>query len=208
MSISNYTELQTEIASWMNRDDLTAQIPHFIQLCETHLNEDLRVREMIEQTTVTTSTTDNYISLPTGHIETIAFNDDDGTPLTEVTLEEIYALRESRGAGQPEYYALSDQIDFERVDSEARSYSMAYYKELDLATTTTNSILTNWPNIYLFGSLFMGAIRVKDTSMIEYYQGLYQSALDKAEIRSLKHKRALRTDHPLKGRRFDIVRGC
>lgn len=34
MAISNYTELQTAVANWLDRDDLSARIPEFIGLCE------------------------------------------------------------------------------------------------------------------------------------------------------------------------------
>ena len=85
MSLTNYTELQTEIASWLNRDDLTSQIPLFIQLCETHLNQDLRTRSLIEETTVTPSQANKYIDLPTGFLELISFSDDYGAQMQEVS---------------------------------------------------------------------------------------------------------------------------
>ena len=34
MAITNYTQLQSSIASWLLRDDLTAVIPDFITLAD------------------------------------------------------------------------------------------------------------------------------------------------------------------------------
>jgi hypothetical protein len=42
--ITNYTTLQSTIASWLNRSDLTGSIPTFIQLAERRLLRDPRAR--------------------------------------------------------------------------------------------------------------------------------------------------------------------
>ena len=38
MALTNYTELQAEVANFLNRDDLTAAIPTFIRLAEAKMN--------------------------------------------------------------------------------------------------------------------------------------------------------------------------
>jgi len=43
--ITTYAELQTSIATWLVRDDLTAIIPDFITLAESKFKRDIRVRE-------------------------------------------------------------------------------------------------------------------------------------------------------------------
>ena len=47
----DYADLQSAIASWIARDDLTTVIPTFISLCETEINRLVRTRSM-EATTV------------------------------------------------------------------------------------------------------------------------------------------------------------
>ena len=42
MALSNYTELQAAVASWLNRNDLDSAIPDFVALCEADLNKRLR----------------------------------------------------------------------------------------------------------------------------------------------------------------------
>ena len=42
MAISNYTELKTAVANWLDRDDLTDRIPEFIALAESRFNRLLR----------------------------------------------------------------------------------------------------------------------------------------------------------------------
>jgi hypothetical protein len=37
MALSTYSDLQTAVATWLHRSDLTAIIPDLITLAETHL---------------------------------------------------------------------------------------------------------------------------------------------------------------------------
>ena len=69
MAFTNYSELQTEVASWLDRSDLTAQIPAFIQLAEARINRKLRVRAMetvVQHTMVGLS---KRIALPTDYLQ-------------------------------------------------------------------------------------------------------------------------------------------
>jgi hypothetical protein len=53
MSFTTYAELQTTIAGYLARSDLTTQIPDFIRLAEIRLRRDLRIRQMLTSTTIT-----------------------------------------------------------------------------------------------------------------------------------------------------------
>jgi len=69
MALSTYSELQTTVASYLNRNDLTDIIPTFITLTENRLNRELRVRaNMVRAQTTTTSGTAFY-DLPSDLIE-------------------------------------------------------------------------------------------------------------------------------------------
>ena len=147
MALSNYTELQASLASWMQRDDLTALIPDFINMAESYMNDDLRLRSMISEATVTPSQVNSYVSLPDGFIEAIAFYDGSGDSLRQIHHDDLQGVTIS--SGEPEYYSITSRINFECPASSALSYTMTYYKALDLATDSTNDVLTNYPNLYL-----------------------------------------------------------
>ena len=69
MGLSTYTELKTSVANYLERSDLTANIPDFITLTENRLNRDLRARvNLVRATTATTASTDFY-ALPSDLIE-------------------------------------------------------------------------------------------------------------------------------------------
>src|SRR6056300_1672468 len=71
MAITNYTNLQTTIADFLNRDDLTAVIPTFIQMAEAQMNRDIRHYKMEARTSGQQSALDQYMQVPADWLETI-----------------------------------------------------------------------------------------------------------------------------------------
>lgn len=67
MALTTYALLKTTIANYLNRTDLTSYLGDFITLTESRLNRELRVREMVntDTSTTTVSGTQSY-SLPSG----------------------------------------------------------------------------------------------------------------------------------------------
>ena len=47
MAITAYAELQTATANWLDRTDLTARIPEFIELSEANFNRVIRSPDMV-----------------------------------------------------------------------------------------------------------------------------------------------------------------
>ena len=68
MALSTYSELKSSIANWLNRSDLTTEIANdFIVLTEKDFNSKLRIRKMINQTTLTLNA--ETVSLPSGFLQ-------------------------------------------------------------------------------------------------------------------------------------------
>ena len=59
MSLSTYSDLQTSIANYLARSDLTSQIPDFITFAENRLRRELRIRQMLKSVTTATVSGDN-----------------------------------------------------------------------------------------------------------------------------------------------------
>ena len=64
-----YDELKTNIASFLNRSDLTNQLDFFIDATEAELNRRLRNKDMVKRATATVD--GQYLSLPTDWLEAI-----------------------------------------------------------------------------------------------------------------------------------------
>jgi hypothetical protein len=69
MAISNYTELKTAVANWLDRDDLTARIPEFIALAEARFNRVLRIRAMESKQTASTVAGQQNLALPARFVQ-------------------------------------------------------------------------------------------------------------------------------------------
>ena len=82
MALGTYADLQTAIAAWVNRTDLTAVIPDFVTLAEERMNRHLRVRQM-EVAMPLTTIVDNLITPPAGTVDvkTLWLDGYEGTPL-------------------------------------------------------------------------------------------------------------------------------
>ena len=204
MALSNYTDLQTSVASWLQRDDLTANIPDFINIAESYLNNDLRLRSMIAEATVTPSQVNSYVDLPTGFIEAIAFVDEGGEELIQVHHDQLQTISDS---ASPKYYSVTSRINFESAAGSALSYTMTYYKGLDLATNTTNDVLTNYPNLYLYGTLLQAEMFLKNDKRVGTWHEMYSQAMRKANSRSADSLVKLKSDHPSVSTHFDIIKG-
>ena len=94
-TITNYATLQSAIADYLNRADLTSQIQTFIQFAEADLNTRLRTREMIVR--ATTSNSDEFVKLPTDWLEGINLQIQGGqSPLRYITLDEADIINASK----------------------------------------------------------------------------------------------------------------
>jgi len=109
--ITTYAELQTSIATWLVREDLTAIIPDFITLAEAKFKRDIRVREMEKRATADATT--EYTGLPSDFLEirSAHLNTSPKTQLRAMALSEIRSRRLGSTAGQPEVFAITgDEI--------------------------------------------------------------------------------------------------
>jgi len=159
MSIANYTELQTAVANWLDRDDLAARIPEFISLCEARFNRTLRLRAMETlDTSVSTVAGTSTIALPTGYVQMRDFHLTT-SPLTQLqylTPEMMVRLNAGSQRGKPlTYTIIGNNIRLGPTPDVVYTTSMLYYKTFDplSGSAPTNWVITNAPDVYLYGTL-------------------------------------------------------
>ena len=183
MSLATYTDLKTSVSNYLERDDLTAVIPDFITLTENRLNRDLRVRvNLVRATTSTTAGTEFY-DLPSDLIElrNITYNTtNDSYALDYVSPES--GTREYGGLvnGYPRAYTnLGKNIKLYPTPDAVYEVGINYFRKLVTLsdTNTTNDILTEFPDLYLFGSCKEGAVFLNDTEQLGRFDSLYNAAL-------------------------------
>lgn len=165
MSLSTYSNLQTEIGNWLDDSDLDSYIPDFITIAESEIKDRVRIRDMVTRATTTTGTSSRYLELPTGFIEMISLHVD-GSPiksLEQVSSEQIntHALN---GSGKPRYFSIiGDELEFDSTPDSTYTVEMKFYKFSALSdSNTTNVILTKYPDLYLNECKKAAALFVKD----------------------------------------------
>ncbi len=159
MAISTYSELNTAVANWLDRDDLTDRIPEFITLCEARFNRSLRIRAMetldISVDTVSGTST---VALPTGYVQMRDINliTSPITQLQYLTPEIMNRVHAGSNSGKPETYTIiANKILFGPTPDAVYDISMLYYKTFDALSDSapTNWVITNAPDVYLYGTL-------------------------------------------------------
>jgi len=182
MAITTYAELQTATANWLDRSDLTARIPEFIELAEASFNRRIRQPDMITKND-SFSISSRYTTLPTDTLEIVRIVIDQ-TPvivLEYLTPEEISEKRRyMTGTGRPVYFTTiggsANQLEVLRSPDDTYTASIIYYTRIPALADGTNWLLTNHPDIYLFGALVEAEPYLKNDERMP----MWTSRLDKA----------------------------
>lgn len=173
MSIATYAELQTALGSWLHRTDTGTVAADLIKFGENLLNRKLRLFQMENvDTSIVTSTSDRFATLPTGFIEAIdltLYDENYPQVLTQLPLSQING-RATDIQTKPHYYAISNNIIFDVKSDEAYSCALRYYKKWDIATDLTNWLLTNYPEAYLYATLSYSTTYLRDAGRIQEHR--------------------------------------
>ena len=174
-TITNYGTLQSTIADYLNRADLTSQIQTFIQFAEADLNTRLRCQEMIIRAEADSS--NEYVQLPADWIEAINLHIVGGVqPLRYVTLDQADIIKERQIYTAPNNYSIMDgAIELIPAPSDTVTVEMIYYGKIPALSdsNTTNWLLTKAPDVYLYGALTHAAPFLMDDQRMATFGQIY-----------------------------------
>ena len=143
MAITNYTELKSSIANWLNRDDLTTVIPDFISLAEADMERKIRHWRMEQRSTASLDA--RYTQVPQGFLEAVRFHlDVDERPIELLTPLTLQQRRQSNAdtKGKPQFYAIiAGQIEIWPTPDATYTGELYYYTRI---APLTDSAPTNW----------------------------------------------------------------
>lgn len=159
--ITDYASLKENIASWLNRSDLTDQIPTFIQLAEQSFKRNPKVKG-ISSTTLTITSDAQAMPADLKQIESW-YHDGPNYygPISVVSAGDLGALKARLGdSGVPAYAAVVDGVArFAPEPSEDFDTKLVYWQKVTPLSdaSATNWLLEDHPDAYLFGSLLQAA---------------------------------------------------
>lgn len=192
MAITNYGTLKAAIADFLNRDDLTAVIPTFIDFAQDKINRDLRTRQMVARATANIDS--QYNAFPPNFLQVrdIRLNTDPVQALEYVSSEQQNQER-SRNAtsGRPRLFSVIGE-SFEVFPTPDTSYEceIAYYEKIPdmTADSDTNWLLTKSPELFVYGSLVHSAPYLKDEDKIVIWQTLYRDVFNSLTLEDEKSR--------------------
>jgi hypothetical protein len=189
VSITTYAELKTSITDFLNRDDLDTATPTFISLAEADMQR--KIRHWRQEKRSNANLNSRYSDVPSDFLEVIRFGVSGGnhSTLEIISQGDMLDLRmKSRDAsGSPRYYALTaGEIELFPTPSAVTATELYYYSKIDglSDSNTSNWLLENHPDAYLYGALVHSAPYLADDARVAVWASLYQNAISSINAES------------------------
>ncbi len=187
MTIANYSDLNTAVANWTARADLTSRIPEGIVLAEAKMNRYMRTKDMVTQNT-TFSIATEYVAVPTnfGGVKTFYLNTASKAVLDWMP-DELITSNFPSGTGQPEVYGVQgSNFRFAPVPGSAYTATLVYYLKVPALTVsaTTNWMITNNPDAYLYGVLAEMEALAKNFPAAQGWEAMFYRSMDEIKLSS------------------------
>jgi len=182
MSFTSYSDLQTTIAGYLARSDLTTQIPDFIRLAETRLRRDLRIRQMLKSVTTSTVAADSTVELPSDFLEVrdLVINGNPPQPLNYASPSAFSRNTRTWESGKPlDYTVLANDFQLAPVPDAVYTVKMLYFAAPAFLsdTNTSNVFLANTPDVLLYGSLLEAEPYLMNDARVNTWGTMFDRAL-------------------------------
>lgn len=180
MALDTYSDLQTTIADFLNREDLTTAIPLFIRLAEAQMQRDIEHWRMEKR--ATTGLLDRYTALPSDFVKPHSlYVTGANKALVPITQSEMQDKRYRSGdaAGDARFYCITaGEIEIYPTPTSG-TIEMYYIGKIPALsdTNTSNWLLDEAPDVYLYGALAQTAPYLKDDQRLIVWSTLYSNAV-------------------------------
>lgn len=178
----------TEVANWLTRDDLTADIPGFVQNAENKLYRTLNLRN--EETALDEAISGGLATVP-ADFKKLKFAYYDGSPIVLVDwtpIEDLYRDYPDRSDSTTCPDVISREVNSFIFGPAVTDGTLkgVYYAKQDFARDTDPSwYVSNAPEVLLYGSLLEAEPFIKDDPRIpiwkEFFRESIQTLVDENE---------------------------
>jgi len=182
MSFATYSDLQTSIAGYLARSDLTSQIPDFITFAENRLRRELRIRQMLKSVTTATVSGDSTVELPSDFLEIrdfVALTN----PIQPLSYSSPSALSNDPVASQvgvpKSYTILANEFLMSPVPDGVYTLRLLYFAAPAYlsSSNTSNVFLTTAPDALLYASLIEAEPYLMNDARINTWGTMYDRAI-------------------------------
>lgn len=171
-----YATLKSDVADYLHRSDLSTSMSKFVALAESAMFREFQVKDLA--TSVTGTTTGEYAALPAdfGSVQRVTVV----SGSVEYSLDYKSQNYTPTGQSRPTQYSLeSNQLRIWGA-STGQAYKL-YYVPVMIAlsdTNTTNWLLTNAPDLYLYATALEAAKYIKDAQEVSLLTPMVSQLID------------------------------
>ncbi len=178
MGFSTYGALKGEVAAWLRRTDLDAEIAGFIALAEAQISRRLRSARMLAEAALTT--TAGAVDLPSDFAaaRSVSLADGPGYPLGYAAPETAAAFC---GLGPPQAFTLKGgRLVLTPPGAGTLALTLVYYARLAALSDAapSNWLLASHPDAYLYGALVQSAPFLRADERLGTWASLFSQILD------------------------------
>lgn len=164
----DFLDLRTAVIEYVQRPDVADVFTRFVALAESRLNRTLRMRDQLK--TVTLTITGGVAALPEDFAEMFGLYAPGGGEYVQQTGQQV-------NAGGCYYAIEGNKIVAPRIAGDVEVSYYAMLPPLSASTTTTNWLLTRYPDIYLYGVGFEAAKYVRDAELAQASKFMLDDAI-------------------------------
>lgn len=180
MAIASYTDLVTKVGVYMDRDDLADQVPDFLSVIEPEINRRLRAVNMETRATWLISAEEYALPTDFRKMRAIHIEGAPDRPLDEIS--PVSAPRRFSGeSGIPRAYWFEGRtLMLAPPPAAETAFKVVYFTRIQplTAADTTNWVLEEHPDIYLWGAIREAAAFIRDPDAISFADSRFNNALE------------------------------
>jgi hypothetical protein len=190
MPFDTYANLKASILARSKRNDVSSDmLADYINQAEAEFYNNaqapLRIRAMEARATATVSTSSRFLALPDLFLQMrrLKLNDPfSGSRDTDIEYLAPEQMPLNNLVQYPHYFTVTTQLEFDSTPDAAYTAEMQYIKKLIPLSdsNTTNTILSDHPNIYLFGGLWALFLDMQEGDVSEFFYNKFISAIEGA----------------------------
>lgn len=193
MALASYSDLKSSIENWLARSDLSGVADDFIDMFEAEFSRNMRLEDMLTDTTLTTSSSTSTVNLPTNFLqmENLSF-DSKPRDITFITKKQMQQIRAGNQNGRPTAYTITSsstsggqkRVLFAPTPDGTYTLTATHYVKLPAlsASNTSNWLLASNPDVYLYGCLKQATTFTSDTERKMEFKQAYEQAMRELDL--------------------------
>lgn len=185
VEILDYDDLLQAAADWLNRADLTDQVPAFVRFAEAQFNRELRVRDMMVRAYTTSA--NELVELPSDWLEHYSLTTADGGVLEYMTEANSNRLKGDGMAGETfGYTVVGNAIELVPMPGADMELRMVYYARIPHLgpSEPSNWLLAKYPDVYLYSVLLQAMPYLKDDARLATWIQLRAAMIESMRLES------------------------